>query len=122
MNRRYREPVAPRLFAEINVFAGPPLEWAERKVWDNIPVDAPGVRGAIPYDQAVNVPGLTADQARYALFRLVGSRRARCWQEIQGMHLVARGPFRQCDRCGAMCAPGECRVCGFDPSAQEKAA
>lgn len=92
-----------------------PSDPAERAVWDRLPV---GQYAAITYEQAVEVPGQTAKQSRMALLSLVMARKARAWAEAPGIMLVARGPFRACDRCGAYCAPGPCRSCRFDPAAR----
>lgn len=89
-----------------------PSDTAERLVWANIPADG----SARLHEVVVDVPGLTGQQARMALLALVMGRKARAWQEAPGIHLVARGPFRQCDRCGAQCAPGPCWACGHDPA------
>lgn len=67
-----------------------------------------GPHAALRYEDAVDVPGLTALQARVALFGLAMAGRVRLWQEAAGLHLVARGGFRICEACGKVCAPGPC--------------
>ncbi len=108
-----------------------PSDPAEAAVWARLPI---GTYAAVSYDQATDVPGFTALRLRKALFWLVMTRKARAWEEYPAefdgrgqmikpaIHLVARGPFRQCDHCGAYCAPGPCRVCAFDPTARQEAA
>lgn len=82
------------------------LDHAERLVLDGLPADGT----AVAYERATEIPGLTAHQARWALLGLVGQRHARCWTEIQGLTLVARGPFVLCDACAKINVPG--RRCG----------
>lgn len=91
-----------------------PKDPAERMVYERIPADG----CALLYDVIVDVPGLTGQRARAALFALAMGGKVRAWQEAPGIHLVARGPFRQCDRCGAQCAPGPCWACKADPIAR----
>lgn len=94
------------------------LGHAEAVTLAHIPEDTPQVMGALTYEQAIDVPGLTADQARSALATLTGAGRVRVWQEAPGLHLVARGPFRVCERCGKLTAPGPCGGPTYRCSAQ----